>query len=184
MRARKTLHVSVDELRCRYDYDETSGILTKHHCPDLGQWNEARPSLGYKHHTGYWFLTIDGREYSFHRVVYAYVHGLWPDHEIDHINGDRSDNRFPNLRPASPLENARNAGTRGDNSSGYKGVVWEGRNGGGWIARIQINGRRIYIGRFSQIEVAAEAYKAASARLFRDFCPFKSRSTANQGVTP
>ena len=72
---------------------------------------------------GYRRVAIDSRRFLAHRVAWLYVHGAWPSRQIDHINGDRGDNRIANLRDASPklnVENQRRA--RADSAIGMLGV--------------------------------------------------------------
>src|SRR5690349_20811660 len=75
--------------------------------------------------TGYVIIGIDGRQYRAHRLAWFYVTGEWPPDEIDHINGNRADNRWANLRPATVAENQRNRAKSKRNTSGYKGVYWK-----------------------------------------------------------
>jgi len=74
---------------------------------------------------GYLKGAVLGKEYLAHRVAWAVYHGSWPCGEIDHINGNRSDNRISNLREASRTENARNCTNTG--SFGYSGVIYEAK---------------------------------------------------------
>ena len=89
---------------------------------------------------------------------------------VDHINGERTDNRRCNLRLATQSENQRNrAGLASNNSSGFTGVhrVRSGR----WVAIIRMDGERIHLGTFGTIEEAVSARRAAEIRLYRDFAP-------------
>jgi hypothetical protein len=80
----------------------------------------------------------------------------------DHANGNGLDNRDRNLRKATPAQQAANQGTRSDNTSGYRGVVW---NKGKWLARIKTGGKQRYLGRFDDPADAARAWNdAASAQ--------------------
>jgi hypothetical protein len=81
---------------------------------------------------------------------------------VDHINGDRTDNRRSNLRFASKEGNAQNAAKRSDNKSGHKGVSWDYKSKL-WEVRVKVNGRQRFGGRFSDLNEAAE--RARSFRL-------------------
>lgn len=116
--------------------------------------------------SGYRRIRIDRKGYSEHRLVWMYVHGSWPTEVIDHINGDRSDNRLSNLREASWAQNQQNRnGTQKNNTSGVRGVSWDKTNNK-WLAAIEFRGRHIHLGRFENIECAASARKAAELKLF------------------
>lgn len=95
-----------------------------------------------------------------HRVIWALHTGAWPEHQIDHINGNRADNRWRNLRAVTSAENMRNKRQRSNNTSGVTGVSWakEKRK---WLADIRVNGKQIHIGRFDQKADAIAARKAA-----------------------
>jgi hypothetical protein len=129
---------------------------------------EPNPIAGGVISRGYRGVGIDGQRYLEHRLVWFYVHGVWPADQIDHINGDRSDNRISNLREASQSQNNGNCRKRGNNVSGYTGVFWNTRHAK-WQAQIAMNGRNNYIGLFSDIEEAVAARKAAAKRIHGDF---------------
>lgn len=95
-----------------------------------------------------------------HKVIWAIINGRYPDGDIDHINGDRADNRIVNLRSVSRQENLRNQCRRIDNKSGYVGVHWS-IDEQVWVAQVCVNGRPIHLGRYSDLEHAVVARKAA-----------------------
>lgn len=85
---------------------------------------------------------------------------------VDHINGDRLDNRRKNLRVASIADNNRNSGIQKNNRSGFKGVSLKQ---GKYEACVYADGKGIYLGRFSNPEDAARAYDTAARFLFGEF---------------
>lgn len=101
---------------------------------------------------------------SAHRVVWLIIHGRLPINQIDHINGDRTDNRFCNLREATNSENAQNRKLSIMNSSGYTGVSWHKRKSK-WVARVGINYRRMSLGNYDTPEEAYAAYLSAKKKL-------------------
>lgn len=118
--------------------------------------------------SGYRQGRIFGKAYRAHRVAWAITYGAWPDNEIDHINGIRSDNRLVNLRMATRAENQRNTPLSKRNSSGFRGVDWHERTGK-WRARITAGGPSIYLGLFGTAEEAHAAYLDAAKKLHREF---------------
>jgi|SRR5580692_11264609 hypothetical protein len=148
-------------LRELLDYDPETGVF---------KW---RISYGYKrsgaiagcfNFQGYWRISVDGQRYQAHRLVWLYVHGKFPDKELDHVSGQRSDNRLINLREATRAENCRNRKIGIDNKSGFKGVSWHKKTKK-WAAHAQ----KRYLGVYPTKEEASAAYEAASTRLFGEF---------------
>lgn len=111
---------------------------------------------------GYLSGTITARVLLAHRIAWAIYHGEEPDRTIDHINGDRADNRICNLRLVPMVENARNLSLRKDNKYGHMGI-WKRPEGGSrpWRACIKVNYRQITLGYFATKEEAIAARKAA-----------------------
>ena len=111
---------------------------------------------------GYIRTSIFGKRYLLHRLAWLYTHGKWPTKQIDHINGNRSDNRLENLREASNAQNCQNIIARRTNPSGFLGVS---RHENKWRAAISVNGKRKNLGRFDTPEAAFDAYSKAKAEL-------------------
>jgi hypothetical protein len=125
-------------------------------------WNiryAHKPALNCINGTGYKAGTIKGVRIAAHRVIWAMTFGAWPPQDIDHINGDRSDNRISNLRSVSRLENGRNKAAQ-ESRSNAAGVMWVERNKK-WRARITVNGKRLDLGLHSTIDEAVAARKKA-----------------------
>ena len=99
-----------------------------------------------------------------HRLAWAISTGKWPEHEIDHINMVRHDNRLQNLRHVTRSQNACNRSILPRNMSGYKGVLYDRRNGR-CTASIAINGKSTYLGSFATPEEAHAAYCEAAAKI-------------------
>lgn len=117
--------------------------------------------LGTDNGFGYLRITVCGRSYYAHRLAWLYVHGYMPKQEIDHINGNKGDNRISNLREASPLQNAQNKRKAMSNSkSGHLGISWHER-AGKWQVHICTCKKRKYLGIYDDIEEAKAAYAAA-----------------------
>lgn len=110
---------------------------------------------------GYRRTTIDGVAVLEHRLAWLYVHGRWPSQQIDHINGNRTDNRIANLREVSQSVNMRNLqGPKKNSQSGVLGVIRHSDTL--WRVRVTINRKAKHIGYFQTREAAAEAYAMAA----------------------
>lgn len=129
-----------------------------------GKGRSLDKPAGSMHRLGYRKLFHDGVYYQGHRVAWYLVHGEWPPHQIDHIDGNPANNRLSNLRLATQAENSRNR--RGSGASGIKGTYWFQNK---WNARIIAHGKRIYLGGFPTQEQAANAYREAALKHFGAF---------------
>ena len=109
--------------------------------------------------SGYAKIGIDGHQYFAHRLAYLYATDQWPEAEIDHINGDKFDNRWSNLRAVNRFENRQNLRIPQDNN--ISGLLGVSPSEGKWAATIVLNAKRLWIGRFSTPEQAHEAYLEA-----------------------
>lgn len=112
---------------------------------------------GRQNGNGYTRISIDGVSYYAHRLAWLWVHGEWPEHEIDHTNGLRSDNRVTNLRAAEHNENMQNQPLRSTNTSGRHGVSWSKLHGK-WAAYIMTRGRKRHLGLFDDVDEAGRAH--------------------------
>jgi len=113
-----------------------------------------------KFHHGYIRIYINGEYYFAHRLAWLLIHKNWPSCQIDHINGNRADNRIANLRAVSHQGNQQNAARRLDNTSGVTGVCWDSRDRV-WLARIKVNMKLLRLGGFMSFEDAVAARKSA-----------------------
>lgn len=145
-------------------YDPETGILT---------WKITRPGapagavVGTKTPEGYIQIEVEYRLYRAHRVIWLMQTGRWPEHNVDHRNRVRDDNRWENLREATPLQNSWNRGKCSRNTSGKVGV--HPINDLLWGAEIGVNGRNIKLGRFTCKEEAIAARCEAERHYFGDF---------------
>jgi hypothetical protein len=108
---------------------------------------------------GYSEVTVDGRRYQCHRVIYTLHTGENPKY-VDHIDGDPTNNRIENLRAATNQENSFNACIPKNNTSGIKGVAWH-KASNKWRAYITTKLGPKYLGYFTDIETAAAAITKA-----------------------
>jgi hypothetical protein len=132
---------------------------------DVGQRARKGQLAGWNNKNGYKEVKYLGKCYKLHRIAWLLTHLEWPNGYIDHIDGNRSNNRIINLRVVDPLGNSRNAGLRKDSSSGSAGVSWHIRIKK-WQARIQNgDGTRKHLGYFENIDDASAAYESEKLRL-------------------
>jgi hypothetical protein len=117
---------------------------------------------------GYRVGRIAGQRFGAHRIVFAMFHGRWPDHEVDHINGDASDNRPGNLREATHVQNCRNSPSKGKTSR-FKGVAWDGAQRKWRAVCNDDNGRLRRLGRFRDETEAAVAHDNAARKWHGEF---------------
>lgn len=116
---------------------------------------------------GYIQIQLDGVIHKAHRLAWFYVTGEYPSAEIDHRDGNRSNNAWANLRLATSRLNRQNIRRpRSDASLRTIGVQRDGRR---FRAKIQVDGRQIYLGRFDSEEAAGQAYLNAKRHL-HDYC--------------
>jgi hypothetical protein len=155
--------LTAERLRELLHYDPETGVFTNR----VTRSNNAKegceagcPS------NGYLVIFIEGRLFRAHRLAWLYVTGSFPTHMVDHINRDGADNRWENLRAATPLENQRNRKVRKDCATGKIGV--RGKRGK-WQARIRLQGVDTYLGTFDTMEVAVAARRAAELQHFGEF---------------
>ena len=121
---------------------------------------------GYLDNNGYRKIRIDKEHYLAHRLAWFYMTGEWPGKDIDHRNGDPTDNRICNLREVTNSQNCQNS-ARSWGRSKYRGVSWH-KGGKKWNAQISVDGQRMHLGYFPTEELAAVAYQEAR----RKFHPF------------
>ncbi len=116
-------------------------------------------------HKGYPQVRIQWAGFSAHSVIWAMHYGEWPSLHIDHINGQRDDNRIVNLRLATRSQNNQNVRSQRGSSSRFKGVAWD-KSRGKWTVGIKVNYKRHNLGRFDCEIAAAKAHDAAALRLY------------------
>jgi hypothetical protein len=160
---------SQELLRERLSYDPETGILT---------WAYSRPGItkgkvvGHPNKTGYWQVMLDRKSYQAHRLIWKWMTGEDPPQFIDHVNHDRHDNRWENLRLATQAENAQNS--RG--SGKYKKGVSKSTCGVTFEAKITVDGKRHFLGCFETEDEAHQEYCRAAEFVHGQFACYDSRS--------
>lgn len=155
-----TATITEAEIANVLQYDPSTGLFLRKDCVGAG-WTS-----GYSHSAGYKIISFGRTKIYAHRLAWLIYFGHWPPEEVDHINGDKSDNRLSNLRLATRAENCRNVGIKSHNKIGRKGVT---RVGHKFRAEIRINKKRHHLGYFDSPDKAAQVYAEASLRLHGQF---------------
>lgn len=169
--ARAGRKISAAYLRARVSYDPDSGEFRyRRHDGACDAWNAncAGQIATTMDEDGYLVIVVDRTALAAHRAAWAIMTGKWPHLLIDHKDRVKTNNRWENLREATPSQNAANRTIRNDNTSGFKGVSYK-KQTGRWVARAHINGKAIHIGYFDSAEEAAHAYLAKSTELHGEF---------------
>lgn len=145
-------------------YDDLSGHLTwlgNQHSKSVVPGSRAGCVIK---RTGYRQVSLFGKSYAEHRLIWFIKTGKWPTGEIDHIDQNRSNNSWANLREVTKAENARNRSRRPDTKVGEHGI-WYNERTGKYVAEITLNGKKVYQKSFDDPDKAVEERKAKSLEL-------------------
>lgn len=118
---------------------------------------------GSKSKSGYIVIGINKERYYAHRLIWLYIYGKFPKDQIDHINGDPSDNNIFNLRSTSQAENTKNRMISSNNTSGVMGVSWMPK-AKKYQAYIDAFGKRKNLGSYSSLNEAAKVRAEAEVK--------------------
>jgi len=161
----KKIEVTQEYLKELLKYDWDTGLFI---------WTSRRSMFagkiaGTTDNDGYIKITINSRRFFAHRLAWLYVNGKWPSREIDHINGDPSDNSIENLREATRSQNRANIRYHRNNKTKTKGICYV-KYGltYKWRTSVMANGRRSY-SFFDTKEEAQSAYNKEIVTLFGEF---------------
>lgn len=157
---------SAERLFELFTYDPGTGLLVW----KISTNNRVRAGdpIKTKYAAGHIAVGIDGVRYLAHRIIWKMMTGKDPIDQIDHIDGNASNNAFSNLRESDQAQNLANTRTRRNNTSGAKGVSFH-KATGKWRATIGKNYRSKQIGIFDDFQSAVEAANRARAELHGAF---------------
>jgi len=175
----KDNELELNELRSIFSYDPDTGALYRIARPRRvttapGKWVQQyfpcdRVEAGFTHSGhGYRMVKYRQKAYFVHRVGWALYNNAWPQGFIDHLNGDKTDNRACNLRDVAHGKNMRNKKMYMSNTSGVTGVYWhapKGNRRGYWAAVVTWGGIRRQLGAYQSFEEAVAARRAAEKTL-------------------
>lgn len=152
-----------DDLAKVHSYDPETGLFDYRRPPHRGGPRRMPGTITFN---GYVCISIANKKHYAHRLAWLYMTGAWPLGQIDHIDGNRTNNRFANLRDVSPTVNGQNRKTAQKGTrSGVLGVVAPAHKQPSYRAQIKVYGRGIHLGSFATVEEASAAYVAAKRRL-------------------
>ena len=155
--------ITQSELKEVLSYDEMTGqfvwINPKTNRLKIGD------VAGWLNNKGYLHIKIGKASYKCHRLAWLYVYGEFPDGQLDHVNGNKNDNRINNLRSVSNKENGENRKLHSSNTSGHRGISWN-KKSNKWTATVRHLGQLHHIGQYSVLEDAVKAVKEARNLFF------------------
>lgn len=162
--------VTQEVLKERMHYNPATGIFTSLYSGHGMTKGRKLGRVNYNSRTGksYLHIAIFSKNYLAHRLAWLYMTGEWPDHTIDHIDGDGLNNRWDNLREATQSQNSWNRKRQSNNTTGYKGVSFD-RRSGSYRASICIEGRKITRQNFPTAEEAYREYLRMAREYFGEF---------------
>ena len=149
--------VNAAMVREAFHYDPETGVFT---------WREGRKrkgAAGFPRTAGYWGLKLGQHLFAAHRVAWLYVHGEWPRYDIDHIDGDRRNNRISNLRDVTTSVNGQNQ--RKATASSQTRLLGCHPHRHKFQAQITLDGSIKHLGVFDTAEQGHQAYLLAKRQL-------------------
>lgn len=150
-------------VRALFTYDPMTGSVTRR--VRTSNRTHAGQTVGHIDSKGYLNVRVDGHTFKLHRVAWLCMTGAWPTNQIDHIDGDKQNNKWSNLRDVEPAANAQNKRTAlSTNVSGLLGVGYR-RDTGRYWARITVGSKTISLGVHQSAEAAHAAYLSAKRKL-------------------
>jgi len=157
----------MEQLSDYLEYNHQTGILTWKKKPSKNI--QIGKEAGYKSNIGYIQIGFRGKIYYAHRIAWELYYNENPPKMVDHINGNKSDNRIENLRSANNAQNMQNMGKTKRNSTGFKGVCHLKKQNK-YMAVIGHKMKSIYLGVYETAEEAHAAYCKAAEKLHGAFC--------------
>ena len=160
-RAPMKTDLTVEYARKLFGYDPATGDLLHYARAHVAEGTKA----GSVNKVGYVIVKVHQKSYVAHRIIWLIVTGQWPEAEIDHINNNKADNRWINLRPATHSQNKANSNAL---RQGLKGA-YKPKGMTKWRAIIRVSGRNKHLGYFDDEQDAHLAYLSAARAVFGEF---------------
>lgn len=172
---KQKVKMTVEFLKVNFHYDPDSGVLCK-------VINGALNQCQHMNDKGYLCAYIGNRRVVAHRVAWALMTGKFPVEGLDHIDGNRTNNRWSNLREANPTQNMCNSATRRKVNDLPRGVVPVKKVRSSFLARIQYKRNNITLGVFPTAEEAGEFYQLAAEMLHGSYAYHLGQGAAAKKV--
>jgi hypothetical protein len=159
--------IEINVLKEYLSYDPLTGVITWVKSPGRGV--PLGTKAGCLRYDGYLLVRVFKKNYYFHRLAWALQTGEWPDKQVDHIDKNRQNNTFDNLRLASRSENQRNKNSAKNSSSKYLGVCFHKHNKKWQAQGIGQDSKNAYLGQYETEEEAAKAYNEYAQKTYGEF---------------
>lgn len=157
--------ITINRLKYWWHYDPETGIFTRKVSRNSGKAGSCPTAVNSR---GYVTIGADGKVYQAHRLAWFYMTGDWPTNQIDHRDGDKTNNKWMNLRNATPSQNTMNMKKRPGSKSVLKGASWS-KCHKKWHARIRVNHKELHLGFFDCLAAAHLSYVVAADKYFGEF---------------
>jgi len=154
------MSLTQERLKELFDYNQETGELVRKVSVANHLSGEVAGGLMPR---GYISVSVDGGRYYAHRIIFVWMMGRDPKDEIDHIDQNRTNNCWENLREVTRTENCKNSRLREDNTSGRVGVCWA-KSCQKWVARIYVNKKQVSLGYFESFQDACDARTKAERK--------------------
>ena len=135
--------LSQEELKELLHYEPGTGVFTR--LVSTAGHVKVGDVAGTREKSGYIRISVKNKQYRAHRLAHLYMTGEWPEHQIDHDDHIRHNNKWDNLNEATNQENHKNQTKRSTNTSGITGVYWN-KDLEKWEGKIKVNGKSKYLG--------------------------------------
>lgn len=164
--------LSQSEIKKLFNYNPGTGEVTR--LVANSNFVRVGDNPGWIENTGYYRVHIGGKSYLLHKVIWMYMTGEWPKFDIDHIDRNRLNNKWDNLRKATRSANMANGGKR-ESLTGFTGVY---QNKSGYMSKIKIGNQQVYLGQFKTPEEAYEAFKLKHREVHGEFSRYANEHNA------
>lgn len=154
-----------EDLRKILDYNPDTGIFTYRVQRGTAKVGDT---AGFPHPGGYWRITISGKFYLAHRLAFLWMNGYMPE-QVDHINGDRVDNRWVNLRPVTPSQNVHNLRGHFDKEGGLPKGIYYNKRDNAFVGRINRDGKLVWSIFTKDYDEAVTKTREARERIHGDY---------------